>query len=62
MECRSAETKAPLCISKYGCKDERAGERFACVSAVSGLDVPDDGRGVSVVDWDGRRGSGFMDF
>lgn len=33
--------------------DERAGERFACVSAVSGLDVPDDGRGVSVVDWDG---------
>ncbi len=33
--------------------DERAGEKFACVSAVSGLDVPDDGRGVSVVDWDG---------
>ena len=33
--------------------DERAGEKFACVSAVSGLDVPDDGRGVIVVDWDG---------
>ncbi len=33
--------------------DERAGEKFACVSAVSGLDAPDDGRGVSVVDWDG---------
>jgi tetratricopeptide (TPR) repeat protein len=32
--------------------DERAGERFACISAVSGLDFPDDGRGVSVVDWD----------
>ncbi|MCH7664595.1 MAG: ASPIC/UnbV domain-containing protein [Acidobacteria bacterium] len=27
--------------------------RFADVSAVSGLDFPDDGRGLAVVDWDG---------
>lgn len=32
--------------------DNRSGEKFACISAVSGLDFPDDGRGVSVVDWD----------
>lgn len=28
------------------------GERFATVSAVSGLDFPDDGRAIAVVDWD----------
>ena len=29
------------------------GERFANVSAASGLDFPDDGRALAVVDWDG---------
>jgi tetratricopeptide (TPR) repeat protein len=29
------------------------GTRFADVSAVSGLDFPDDGRGLATVDWDG---------
>ena len=29
-----------------------AGKRFATVSAVSGLDFPDDGRSVAAVDWD----------
>ncbi|MFT5303036.1 MAG: tetratricopeptide (TPR) repeat protein [Mariniblastus sp.] len=29
-----------------------AGERFATVSGVSGLDYPDDGRAIAVVDWD----------
>ena len=33
--------------------DARAEEKFACVSAVSGLNLPDDGRGVVVTDWDG---------
>ncbi len=28
------------------------GERFACVSGVSGLDFDDDGRGVGLTDWD----------
>ena len=32
--------------------DTESEGRFACISAVSGLDFPDDGRGVSVVDWD----------
>ena len=41
------------CVFLNTGKDPRAGEKFACVSAVSGLDFPDDGRGVSVVDWDG---------
>ena len=40
------------CVFLNTGKDSRAGEKFACVSAVSGLDFPDDGRGVSVVDWD----------
>jgi len=40
------------CVFLNTGKDSRAGEQFACVSAVSGLDFPDDGRGVSVVDWD----------
>ncbi len=29
-----------------------AGGRFANISAVSGLDFPDDGRAVALVDWD----------
>ncbi len=29
-----------------------AGKRFATVSAVSGIDYPDDGRAIAVVDWD----------
>ena len=29
-----------------------SGNRFSDISAVSGLDFPDDGRGVSVTDWD----------
>ena len=41
------------CVFLNTGKDARAGDKFACVSAVSGLDFPDDGRGVSVVDWDG---------
>ena len=41
------------CVFLNTGKDPRAGEKFACVSAVSGLDFPDDGRGVSVIDWDG---------
>lgn len=32
--------------------NNRGGRRFACISAVSGLDFPDDGRAMSVVDWD----------
>ena len=40
------------CVFLNTGEDTRAGEKFACVSAVSGLDFPDDGRGVSVVDWD----------
>ncbi len=40
------------CVFLNTGQDSRAGEKFACVSAVSGLDFPDDGRGVSVVDWD----------
>ena len=29
-----------------------AGERFATISAASGIDFPDDGRGLALVDWD----------
>ena len=33
--------------------DVEQGARFANVSAVSGLDFPDDGRALAVTDWDG---------
>ena len=35
------------------CGDVEQGARFANVSAVSGLDFPDDGRALAVTDWDG---------
>ena len=31
---------------------QSAGNRFADISALSGLDFPDDGRAVALVDWD----------
>ncbi|REK22331.1 MAG: hypothetical protein DWQ42_17480 [Planctomycetota bacterium] len=33
-------------------EDAATGPRFADISAVSGLDWPDDGRGIAMVDWD----------
>ncbi|MCH8839659.1 MAG: ASPIC/UnbV domain-containing protein, partial [Planctomycetes bacterium] len=41
------------------CYLNTGGTQFADVSAVSGLDFPDDGRGVAVTDWDG---DGRLDF
>ena len=32
--------------------DSAAGGRFASVASVSGIDFPDDGRGLAIVDWD----------
>jgi tetratricopeptide (TPR) repeat protein len=41
------------------CYLNTGGTQFADVSAVTGLDFPDDGRGVAVTDWDG---DGRLDF
>ena len=41
------------------CGEAEQGARFANVSAVSGLDFPDDGRALAVTDWDG---DGDLDF
>ena len=50
---RSISSRERNCVFLNTGADARAAGRFACVSAASGLDFPDDGRGVSVVDWDG---------
>ena len=46
-EGRSLSGREPNCVF-LNCR----GPQFANVSAVSGLDYPDDGRALAVVDWD----------
>ncbi|HJN67735.1 MAG TPA: tetratricopeptide repeat protein [Pirellulales bacterium] len=48
----SMSGKERHCVFLNTGADAESEGRFACISAVSGLDFPDDGRGVSVVDWD----------
>ncbi|MCP4690082.1 MAG: tetratricopeptide repeat protein [Desulfobacterales bacterium] len=49
---RSFSGRERNCVFLNTGPDPGAGGRFATVSAVSGLDFPDDGRAVSMVDWD----------
>ena len=49
----SLSGKEKHCVFLNTGNDARAEKKFACVSAVSGLNLPDDGRGVIVTDWDG---------
>jgi tetratricopeptide (TPR) repeat protein len=51
-EGRSFSGNERHCIYLNTLADPAAAGRFANVSAVSGLDFPDDGRAVAVVDWD----------
>lgn len=49
---RSFSGKERNCVFLNTLGDPRGGGRFATISAVSGLDFPDDGRAVAHVDWD----------
>ncbi len=49
----SLSGKEKHCVFLNTGGDSRADKKFACVSAISGLNLPDDGRGVVVTDWDG---------
>lgn len=58
-EGRSFSGNERHCVFLNTGADSRAAGRFANVSAISGLDFPDDGRAVAVVDWDD---DGHQDF
>ena len=49
---RSFSGRERHCVFLNTGDDEGEIARFANVSAVTGLDLPDDGRAVAVVDWD----------
>ena len=49
---RSFSGRERNCVFLNTGADPRGEGRFACMSGVSGLDFPDDGRVISVVDWD----------
>ena len=51
-EGRSWSGKERHCAFLNTGSDPAAGGRFASVASVSGIDFPDDGRGLAVVDWD----------
>jgi len=51
-EGRSFSGRERNCCFLNTAADPRAGGQFANISAISGLDFPDDGRALSLVDWD----------